>query len=77
MTLSNDPLITDPQLRQLLGGCSAMTVWRWRKAGLLPKPIVVNGRNFTRSSVLDQSMARIIGDEHPQADGDLRRGLAG
>lgn len=67
MHLSNDPLIPDPQLRRIAGGCSPMTIWRWRKAGLLPPAIRINGRNFTRQSVLDASLARLIGEDHPQA----------
>jgi hypothetical protein len=38
---------SDPELRRRYGGVSAMTLWRWRQAGLLPQPTNFNGRNYT------------------------------
>ena len=38
---------SDPELRRKYGGVSAMTLWRWRQAGLLPQPVQFNGRNYT------------------------------
>jgi hypothetical protein len=32
----------------MAGNISAMTEWRWRRAGLLPEPIQVRGRNYYR-----------------------------
>jgi len=42
-----------------------MTIWRCRKAGILPVPLVINGRNYSRKSVIDEALSRAIG----QADG--------
>ncbi len=61
-----DPLITDSELRRIAGGVTSMTIWRWRKAGLLPPPIVIRCRNFNRQSAVNEALARLIGD-HPQA----------
>jgi hypothetical protein len=30
-----------------------MTVWRWTQRGVLPKPVVINGRNYWASEQLD------------------------
>ena len=38
--------------RDYLGGISAMTEWRWIKAGILPEPVKINGRNFHYESDL-------------------------
>lgn len=43
-------LIPDPELRRIFGGKSPMCIWRWRKAGLLPPPRKINGRNYTTAS---------------------------
>ena len=37
---------------EYFGGISAMCEWRWRKSGILPEPISINGRNFYRESDL-------------------------
>lgn len=47
-----DPLISQPQARQMFGGASDMTFHRWRKAEIIPAPVVINGRNFWPLSVL-------------------------
>jgi predicted DNA-binding transcriptional regulator AlpA len=49
----DDELITSPRLREILGGCSQMHVWRLLKderysALKFPKPITINRRNFWR-----------------------------
>ena len=48
MHLTDEILITDAELRRIFGNVSAMTIWRWRKAGILPPPVVICGRNYTR-----------------------------
>ena len=65
MNISEDPLISDPELRRIAGGITPMTIWRWRKAGILPPPLVINGRNYSRKSVIDDALSRAIG----QSDG--------
>ena len=42
-------LIAQPRLREMMGGVSDMTLWRWRESGLLPAPIVINRRNYYRA----------------------------
>jgi len=68
MNISEDPLISDPELRRIAGGITSMTVWRWRKAGILPPALVLNGRNYSRKSEVDQALARAFGLENsPQS----------
>jgi hypothetical protein len=33
-------------MRERSGDVCAMTEYRWRKVGILPEPIKINGRNF-------------------------------
>ena len=35
-----------------------MTEWRWRKAGILPPAIQINGRNFYDDQVIDEVIER-------------------
>lgn len=50
---ASDPeaLISQPELQRLAGGVSAMTIWRWRKKGILPPPLVIERRNYWRRQV--------------------------
>ena len=48
-------LITDKQLRQKLGGCSEMTIWRLRRDGKLPKPKKLGNRNVTPEDEADKA----------------------
>jgi hypothetical protein len=43
-----DPLINSAEQRRLAGNISSMTLWRWGKAGLIPRPIKIRGRNYRR-----------------------------
>jgi predicted DNA-binding transcriptional regulator AlpA len=50
---SDESLITGKQLRELLGGCSEMHIWRLlnaekNQALAFPKPIKINDRNYWR-----------------------------
>ena len=52
MTTENK-LVAAPKARaDYLGGISAMTEHRWRKAGILPQPIQIRKRNFYREADL-------------------------
>lgn len=64
MNIFEDPLISDPELRRIAGGITPMTVWRWRKAGILPPPLVLNRRNYSRKSEVDAALARAFGLTH-------------
>ncbi len=54
-------LITDKQLKDKLGGCSNMTIWRLRRDGKLPKPKKLGNRNVTPENEADQAIATLIG----------------
>ena len=53
--------ITDKQLRQKLGGCSEMTIWRLRRDGKLPKPRKLGSRNVTPEDEADEAIANLVG----------------
>lgn len=55
---SPEALISQPELRRLFSGVSDMTVWRWRKNGILPEPIVINRRNFYRETDIAEMQQR-------------------
>ncbi len=50
-------LIRSTQLCERLN-ISKPTEWRWRKAGILPQPIKINGQNYYRSSVIEELIDR-------------------
>ena len=54
-------LITDKNLKEKLGGCSNMTIWRLRRNGKLPKPKKLGNRNVTPEDDADEAIARLIG----------------
>lgn len=41
----DDVLLSQKRLREIVP-VSAMSLWRWRRGGIFPQPIVINGRNF-------------------------------
>ncbi len=54
-------LITDKHLKDKLGGCSNMTIWRLRRSGKLPKPKKLGNRNVTPEDDADEAIAKLIG----------------
>ena len=54
-------LITDKQLKEKLGGCSDMTIWRLRRDGKLPKPRKLGSRNVTPEEEVDEAITKLIG----------------
>ena len=56
-------LLTDRQLREKLGGCSSMTLWRMRRDGKLPKPRKLGQKNVTPQEEADAAIAVLIGIE--------------
>lgn len=54
-------LLTDKQLKEILGGCSDMTLWRMRRDGKLPKPKKLGKRNVTPEEEMDKAIAALIG----------------
>ena len=54
-------LITDKHLKEKLGGCSDMTIWRLRRNGKLPKPKKLGNRNVTPEDDADKAIAKLIG----------------
>ena len=57
-----DDLLPQTAARQLCGGVSAMTFWRWRQGGILPAPVIINKRLYWKRAAL----AAFI-DQHSQA----------
>ena len=56
-----EQLISDTDLRRIFGNVSAMTIWRWRDAGILPPPVKIRKRNYTRASVVAEAQERLMG----------------
>jgi predicted DNA-binding transcriptional regulator AlpA len=54
-------LLTDRQLREKLGGCSSMTLWRMRRDGKLPKPRKLGKKNVTPEDEADAAITALIG----------------
>lgn len=52
-TRTSDPLVTTGAVRRELGDVSSMTVWRWQKSGILPKPSKINGRKYWKKSEIE------------------------
>jgi len=61
-------LITQTDARRLYGEVSAMTWWRWRKAGLVPEPLVIQGRNYYRADDLAKAQGALV-NQRTQAIG--------
>lgn len=53
-------MISDPELRRLFGAISAMCLWRWRKAGILPPPKKIRKRNYTPASEVAEAQRRMF-----------------
>ena len=58
----DDPgdLIRTRDLRRMAGGISSMTVWRWRKAELLPAPTKIRGRNYWTLAQVSKALADLV-----------------
>ena len=41
-------LINSSEARRLAGNISGMTLWRWGRAGVIPPPLRIRGRNYWR-----------------------------
>lgn len=54
-------LIPDKQLKEKLGGCSEITIWRLRRDGKLPKPRKLGSRNVPPEEEADEAIAKLIG----------------
>lgn len=46
-------LVSQTDVRRRLGNVSNMTIHRWRKAGILPEPVVIAGRNYWHEHVIE------------------------
>jgi predicted site-specific integrase-resolvase len=61
----SDVLMNARTVRTTLGGVTGMTLHRWMRAGILPQPIKINGRNYWRESdveALKQGRGRNSGE---------------
>lgn len=56
-------LVTDRQLREKLGACCSMTLWRMCRDGRLPKPTKLGQKNVTPEDEADAAIAAMIGIE--------------
>ena len=66
-----EPLVTQAEVKRLVGGKSNMTIHRWIGAGVLPPPLKICGRNFWPRRVIAELLARGSGvatasDERPE-----------
>jgi predicted DNA-binding transcriptional regulator AlpA len=52
--------IKDKEISAKLGGCSAMTIWRYRKEGLLPQPKKFNRQNYSDESEVDAAIESML-----------------
>lgn len=59
-SFADDPLVSQASVKKQLGDIADMTMWRWRKRGILPPPIVINGRNYWRQSQVDEILSNAI-----------------
>ena len=41
-----DPMVPSAEARREWGSISPVTEWRWREAGILPRPHRIRGRNY-------------------------------
>lgn len=55
-SFADDPLASQTRVKKQLGDISDMTMWRWRRKGILPPPIVINSRNYWRQSQVDDAL---------------------
>jgi predicted DNA-binding transcriptional regulator AlpA len=69
--MATDRLIPQRTLRDMFGGISDMTVFRWRQREILPPPVSINGRNFWRESTVLAIMER--GAPRAQPESNLRK----
>ncbi|MGE3652286.1 MAG: helix-turn-helix transcriptional regulator [Reyranellaceae bacterium] len=53
-------LLSSREVRERLGGMSAMTEWRWRRDGDLPEPVKIRGRNYYDEAQVDQLVDRLL-----------------
>lgn len=60
--LADEALITQARMKELFGGVSSMTLWRWRRAGLIPAPTNIRGRNYWRARDAVAASKRLIAD---------------
>ena len=53
----DERLLPRRELRQLVP-VSDMTIWRWERAGLFPRHVSINGRNYWRLSEISDWIER-------------------
>ncbi|MBK5966459.1 hypothetical protein CCR95_20870 [Thiocystis minor] len=58
---TDETLVTQTKLKEIAGGISDMTVWRWRRAGLLPDPVSIRGRNYWKVRVVRAALNQLMG----------------
>ena len=59
---NSDPFIPLPALPARLGLKSIRTIYRWmNQGGILPKPVTINGRNYLRTSKVEEAERKLDG----------------
>jgi len=56
---ADESLVTQATLKQIVGGISDMTVWRWRRAGIIPEPTTIRGRNYWRTCDVQSALRQL------------------
>lgn len=51
-----DQLVVSAEVRSLAGGISDMTLWRWVRKGIVPRPLVIERRRYWRRAELIASL---------------------
>ena len=54
--------LSDRQIGELLGNKSNVTIWRYRKAGILLPAIKLQGQNLTPEEKVYAAIDRLLGD---------------
>jgi predicted DNA-binding transcriptional regulator AlpA len=52
-------LIEADEVRQMYGGVSRRTIWRWADAGVIPRGVRVGGKRFWPLSVIEEALAAL------------------
>ena len=54
---TTDRLLSSRTCRELAGGVSEMTWWRWQQQGIVPAPVKINRRNFWPESAIKRLLS--------------------
>lgn len=49
-------LLSSAEARRVAGGVGLCTIWRWTKAGTIPAPIKIRGRNYWKRGEFEAAL---------------------